>query len=73
MLKWWKDPTEAFPLLSFSGNTLVLVWYWVYMIFEHHQYYTNTSILVLVLHHNTPRIAHPCYVSTIYTSHITVV
>ena len=41
-------------------KTLVLVWYWVYMIFDYHQYYTNISTLVLVLNQNTPRIAHPC-------------
>ena len=28
--------------------------------FDYHQYYTNTSNLVLVFHHNTKCIAHPC-------------
>ena len=39
---------------------LVKLWYWVWKIFYCHQYYTITSTLVVVLHHNTSRIAQPC-------------
>ena len=55
---------------SFACRILVLVWYWVQKIFDYQQYYTNTSTLVLVFHHNTPRIAHPCKQQVLFILHL---